>query len=122
MIDEVKTLIFSTTGYETPETDDQILWWLWNAAGQDIINSTAQLAVPEDLVTLQVRMTAAAYISTHTAQIAEACDMSTVKSIKEGEVSVDMTGATPEAILAGIAAELKGNPEEQMKCFRKLRW
>lgn len=122
MIDEVKSLIQSSVGYEVPETENAILSFLWDSVGRDIANSTGCPEVPDDLVKLQVRMTAAAYISTHISQIAEACDMSAVKSIKEGEVSVDMTGAAPETILNAIAAALKGNPEEQLSCFRKIRW
>lgn len=122
MIDEVKGLIQSSTGYEVPETENTILSFLWDSVGRDIANNTGWPEVPDDLVKLQVRMAAAAYISTHISQIAEACDMSAVKSIKEGEVSVDMTGAAPETILSAIAAALKGNSEEQLSCFRKIRW
>ena len=122
MIDEVKSLIQSSTGYEVPETENAILSFLWDSVGRDIANNTGWPEVPDDLVKLQVRMAAAAYISTHISQIAEACDMSAVKMIKEGEVSVDLSNSSPETILQGIAAELKGNPEEEMACFRKLRW
>jgi hypothetical protein len=122
MIEDVKLLISGTTGYEVPETDCALLSYLWTSTGQYILNMTAQEDFPAELDNLQTRMTAAAYISTHVSQIAEACDMSAVKMIKEGEVSVDLSNSSPETILQGIAAELKGNPEEEMACFRKLRW
>lgn len=122
MVEEAKNLIYSATGYEVPEADSEILHWMWDANGQKITNSTAQEHAPEDLEKLRTHMTAADYISSHISQIAEACDMSAVKSIKEGEVSVDMAGSSPEAILANVAAVLRGNPEEQLACFRKLRW
>ncbi len=122
MIEDVKILISGTTGYEVPETDGALLSYIWTATGQYILNVTAQEDFPAELDNLRTRMTAAAYISTHTAQIAEACDMSAVKMIKEGEVSVDLSNSSPDTILQGIAAELKGNPEEELACFRKLRW
>lgn len=121
MIDDVKTLISGAAGYTIPATDAALLSYLWDSEGQKIINDTNQPEVPAELDGLQTRRTAGEYIKLRKKAILGDDGAQVAKSIKEGDVSVELAGETDAERLDSLFAALTEDRGETA-CFRKLRW
>lgn len=121
MIDDVKTLIKGAAGYAIPTADSALLSYLWDSEGQKIMNDTNQLEVPAELDGLQTRRTAGEYIKLRKKAILGDDGAQVAKSIKEGDVSVELSGETDSERLDSLFAALTDDRGETA-CFRKLRW
>ena len=121
MIEDASTLIASATGYTVPPEDESLLKYFWDNEGARIKNDTNQEEVPEELDGLQTRRTAAQYIKLKKRAILGDDGVQVAKSIKEGDVSVELTGETDSErldSLYGIWMDDRG----ETSCFRRLRW
>lgn len=121
MIEDVGTIITGATGYSVPSEDESFLKYLWDSEGVRIKNDTNQDEVPEGLDGLQTRRTAAQYIKLKKKAILGDDGLQVAKSIKEGDVSVELTGETGSErldSLYGIWMDDRG----ELACFRRLRW
>lgn len=121
MIEDVEALITGATGYTPPETDGAFISYLWETEGRRIENDINQDDVPEELDGLRTRRTAAQYISLKKNDILGEDGTMTARSIREGDVSVELSGETEAERLDALHAALMEDRGETA-CFRKLRW
>lgn len=120
MLEDVKLLISESTGYTVPDGDRGLLSWLWESEGQSILNTINQGTLPLELDGLHTRMTAGRYISLRKAAILGE-DARIPKSIKEGDVTIELSGEDDSTRLDSLVSHLM-DTGGQLIAFRKLRW
>lgn len=118
---EVRLLISSATGYDAPETDDELLEYLSASVEKEILADINDTDMPDELLPLWDRRTAAAYLHIRRADILGSDNLNMAKRITEGKVTVEISGATPEERLDALIAVWKDD-RGLLSCFRKIRW
>lgn len=121
MLEDVGTIITGATGHTIPPEDESLLKYFWDNEGVRIKNDTNQAEVPTELDWLQTRRAAAQYIKLKKKAILGDDGVQVAKSIKEGDVSIDLTGETDSErldFLYSIWMDDRG----ETACFRRLRW
>ena len=121
MIEDVETLIIGATGYMPSDNDAAFISYLWKTEGQRIKNDINQDEIPEALDGLHTRRTAAQYIQIKKNDILGDDGAQVARSIREGDVSVELAGETKSQRLDALYAALMEDRGETV-CFRKLRW
>lgn len=118
-IDDIKTLIKASTGYEVPSDDDDLLEYLRGAEVQHVLNFCNLSTLPDELTAEVNRVTAAQYLLARKPTVLSG-DLDVVTSIEEGDTKVELGGTSAEERLDSLIAEW--SKERDLTCFRKLRW
>jgi hypothetical protein len=118
--DDLTAYITALTGYSPPAGDTVLIGYIEQSVEQNILNDTAQDAIPDGLVWYLKQRVAGEYITARKAAILGDDNLQIVKSIAEGAVTVKLGGTSAEERLDALSAELtKGH---DTRCYRKLRW
>ena len=112
MIADVKILIKGATGYDVKDSDMTLLEYIYQGDLQHVLNSCNLKEIPDELQRTVDEMSKAAILS--------ADELDVVKSIKEGDTTVELGGTSAEQRLDALIA--LWTKERDLGCFRKLRW
>ena len=118
MIADVKILIKGATGYDVKDSDMALLEYIYQGEVQHVLNSCNLKEIPDELQHTVDEMTAGRFMQMGKAAILSADDV--VKSIKEGDTTVELGGTSAEQRLDALIA--LWTKERDLGCFRRLRW
>lgn len=120
MIADVKILIKGATGYDVKDSDMALLEYIYQGEVQHVLNSCNLKEIPDELQHAVDEMVAGRFVQMGKAAILSADELDVVKSIKEGDTTVELGGTSAEQRMdALIALWIK---ERDLGCFRRLRW
>lgn len=120
MIDDVKTLIEGATGYVVKDSDMALLEYIYRGEVQHILNDCNQKELPAELQYVANEMTAGRFLQMSKSVVLSADEIDVVKSIKEGDTTVELGGSSPEQRLDTLIT--LWTKERDLGCFRRLRW
>lgn len=118
LINCVMLLIQSSTGYSVSETS--LIEYLLQSEKQHIMNYCNVKEVPEGLHNALIEQVAGTFMLIKKEDILGSDKLNIVKSIREGDTTVEFGGDTPLARLTTIAEYL--TRERDLVCYRKLKW
>ena len=118
--DNIALLIKGYTGYEVAEDDEPLLQYLYAAEVQHVLNDCNLPELPEELVTMVEMVTAGQFLMINREKVLGIEALDVVKSIKEGDTTVELGGSNPEERLNSLISVL--TKERDLSCFRRLRW
>lgn len=119
-LDNVKRLIQASTKYAVPDEDAALLTYLYNNELQDVLNNCNLTELPVELQHVVEERTAGRYLQLRKSTILGDDAFDVVKSIKEGDTTVELAGETASARLDALAAVLLRGRD--LGCYRKLKW
>lgn len=120
MISDVKMLIQSVVGYEVKESDLPLLGYVYNDVSQHIKNDCGLTEIPPGLQSILDEMTAGKFLALQKNAISGAEGFEVVKSIREGDTTVELGGTNNEQRYDALVKRL--TRERDFSCFRKFRW
>lgn len=120
MIEDVKALIKGAAGYDVKDTDMALLEYIYQGEMQHVLNDCNLKEMPDELRHTVDEMTAGRFIQMCKPAVLTAEDLNVVKSIKEGDTTVELGGTSAEQRLDSLIA--LWTRERDLRCFRKLRW
>ncbi len=120
MIDDVKTLIEGATGYVVKDSDMALLEYIYRGEVQHILNDCNRKELPAELQYVANEMTAGRFLQMSKSGVLSADEIDVVKSIKEGDTTVELGGSSPEQRLDTLIT--LWTKERDLGCFRRLRW
>lgn len=112
--------ITALTGYKTTADDATLLGLFLEAEEQYILNETALDTLPAALYPMLRDSACGRWLKARKEAVLGSDSLQVVKSISEGDVSVSLDGSTAESRLDQLITEL--TREDELLCFRKLRW
>ena len=118
--DTIALLRKGYTGYEITAEDEPLLKYLYAAEVQHVLNDCNLSDLPEELVSMVEMVTAGQFLMINREKILGDEALDVVKSIKEGDTTVELGGSNPEARLNSLISVL--TKERDLSCFRRLRW
>lgn len=121
MLDDVKIMIQAATGYEVPDSDEELLVYLWNSTETEIKADLNTEQVPSELIPVWDRRTAAAYLNIRRTDVIGSANLNVARRITEGKVTVELAGDTPEARYNSLIAAWQED-RGLLSCFRRIRW
>lgn len=118
--DTIALLIKGYTGYEIITEDEPLLRYLYDAEVQHVLNDCNLSELPDELVSMVEMVTAGQFLTINRAKVLGDEALDVVKSIKEGDTTVELCGSNPEERLNSLISVL--TKERDLSCFRRLRW
>lgn len=119
-LDNVKLLIKASTGHTVADADTALLAYFCNSEEQDILNNCNLEVLPDELIYVVEERAAARYMQCKKAEVLGDGNANIVKSIKEGDTTVELAGDTAPSRLDALVTELLR--ERDLECYRRLRW
>lgn len=119
-LDNVELLIQESTGYIVADADTALLIYLYNSEQQGILNNCNLEVLPDELTYVVEERVAGRYLQCKKADVLGDSNADVVKSIKEGDTTVELAGDTASIRLDALVEELLR--ERDLACYRKLRW
>lgn len=120
MIADVKNLIKGATGYDFKDSDVALLGYIYQGEVQHVLNSCNLKEIPDELQHAVDEMAAGRFMQMSKAAILSADELDVVKSIKEGDTTVELGGTSAEQRLDALIT--LWTKERDLGCFRRLRW
>lgn len=120
MIADVKILIKGATGYDVKDSDMALLEYIYNGEVQHVLNDCNLKELPGELQHAVDEMAAGRFMQMSKAAILSADELDVVKSIKEGDTTVELGGTSAEQRLDALIT--LWTKERDLGCFRRLRW
>ncbi len=117
---DYEAYINELTGYNMTDEDTELIKVLEAAEKQHILNFINQTTLPDELEPVLLDVVTGRFLACKKSAVLGSTDLSVVKAITEGDVTVNLGGTSPEARLDALIAEL--TRERDLICFRKLRW
>ncbi|WP_311194409.1 hypothetical protein [Selenomonas noxia] len=113
-------LIKSCTGYTVTAEDDALLQYLYQSERQHILNVCNCADLPAELELILDETVAGRFLQLRKAAVLGDAALDVVKSIREGDTTVEFGGKSAEQRLDAIIAVW--TKERDLLCFRRLRW
>ena len=120
MIAEVRMLIKASVAYEVRESELPLLTYLYEGVAQHIKNECNVTEIPEGLQTVLDELTAGKFLALQKGMILGAEGTEVVKSIREGDTTVELGGTSTEQRYDALVRVL--TKERDFSCYRKFRW
>lgn len=120
MFDDAKMLIKACVGYEVKESELPLLSYIYNDVSQHIKNDCNVTEVPSGLQSVLDELTAGKFLALQKNTIIGADGFDVVKSIREGDTTVELGGTSNEQRYDALVKRL--TRERDFSCYRKFRW
>lgn len=120
MFDDVKMLIKACVGYEVKESELPLLGYIYNDVSQHIKNDCNVTEVPPGLQSILDELTAGKFLALQKNTIIGVDGFDVVKSIREGDTTVELGGTSNEQRYDALVKRL--TRERDFSCYRKFRW
>nr|DAV46010.1 MAG TPA: tail connector protein [Caudoviricetes sp.] len=120
MLADVRMLINASVGYEVQEGDLPLLTYVYNGEEQHIKNECNVTEVPTELQIVLDELTAGKFLALQKGVILGTEGVEVVKSIREGDTTVELGGTSAEQRYDALVQVL--TKERDLSCFRKFRW
>ena len=120
MLADVRMLIKASVGYEVQDIDLPVLSYIYSDVAQHIKNDCNVAEIPEGLRAVLDELTAGKFLALQKGVILAADGLDVVKSIREGDTTVEIGGTTPEQRYDVLVQVL--TRERDLSCYRKFRW
>lgn len=109
------------TGKDIPKGDETLLKYIAIDTATHIKNYINRAYIPQGLSYLWVNLTTARYIEVKLSSNAwQENELNVPKSIRLGDTTVELTGDDVKTRLTGAIEALRR--EDDMKCYRRLKW
>lgn len=111
-------------GYECSVDDTLLLTFCIDKVCNDFISRCHTKTLPEGLEDSAVQRVSGEFLTTlKSAGKLEEFDIEqAVSSIKEGDISINFGGTSPEADFENLLTRLRNSGEELIRCFRKIQF
>ena len=118
MTTKIKERLLSLN-YQPVETDDWLIDYMIKIKRQEILNYCGVDEVPEELEYILIERICGSFLAQKTIQNPNNTE-SVIKSIKEGDVSIDyaVSNVNPLSLFSQMARA----GEEELLCFRQMKW
>jgi hypothetical protein len=120
MLTDVRMLIKASVGYEVQESELPLLTYIYNGVAQHIRNDCNVTEIPEGLQTVLDELAAGKFLALQKGVILGAEGTEVVKSIREGDTTVELGGTSTEQRYDTLVLVL--TKERDFACYRKFRW
>ena len=120
MLADVRMLIKASVGYEVQDIDLPVLSYIYSDVEQHIKNDCNVTEIPEGLQTVLDELTAGKFLALQKGVILGTEGTEVVKSIREGDTTVELGGTSTEQRYDAIVRVL--TRERDFACYRKFRW
>lgn len=120
MLADVRMLIRASVGYEVQDSDLPILEYLYNGEAQHIKNECNVEEIPDALHSVLDALTAGKFLQLRKSAILGVEGIEVVKSIREGDTTVELGGTSTEARYDALVRTL--TKERDFSCYRRFRW
>ena len=120
MLADVRMLIKASVGYEVQNIDLPVLSYIYSDVEQHIKNDCNVTEIPEGLQTVLDELTAGKFLALQKGVILGTEGTEVVKSIREGDTTVELGGTSTEQRYDAIVRVL--TRERDFACYRKFRW
>lgn len=120
MIAEVRMLIKASVSYEVRESELPLLNYLYESVAQHIKNECNVTEIPKGLQTALDELTAGKFLALQKGVILGTEGTEVVKSIREGDTTVELGGTSTEQRYDALVRVL--TKERDFACYRRFRW
>ena len=120
MIADVRMLIKASVSYEVRESELPLLTYLYDGVEQHIKNDCNVAEIPEGLRAVLDELTAGKFLALQKGVILGTEGTEVVKSIREGDTTVELGGTSTEQRYDALVRVL--TRERDFACYRKFRW
>ena len=120
MLADVRMLIKASVGYEVQDIDLPVLSYIYSDVEQHSKNDCNVAEIPEGLRAMLDELTAGKFLAMQKGVIFGTDGLDVVKSIREGDTTVELGGTTPEQRYDALVQVL--TRERDLSCYRKFRW
>lgn len=120
MIAEVRMLIKASVSYEVRESELPLLTYLYDGVAQHIKNECNVTEIPEGLQMVLDELTTGKFLALQKGVILGTEGTEVVKSIREGDTTVELGGTSTEQRYDALVRVL--TKERDLSCYRRFRW
>ena len=120
MLANVRMLIKASVGYDVQESELPLLTYVYNGVEQHVKNECNVTEIPGGLQTVLDELTAGKFLALQKGVILGAESTEVVKSIREGDTTVELGGTSTEQRYDALVGAL--TKERDLSCYRKFRW
>lgn len=120
MLADVRMLIQASVGYEVQDIDLPVLSYIYSDVEQHIKNDCNVAEIPEGLRAVLDELTAGKFLALQKGVILGTEGTEVVKSIREGDTTVELGGTSTEQRYDALVRVL--TRERDFACYRKFRW
>ncbi|MDO4765160.1 MAG: hypothetical protein Q4A29_03800 [Eubacteriales bacterium] len=118
MIAIVKQRLLSL-GYQPVDEDDWLIDYMIKVKRQEILNYCNVDEIPEELEHILIERICGSILAQKTIQNPQNTE-GVIKSIKEGDVSIDY--AVSNASPLSLFSQMANTGEEELICYRQMKW